>query len=162
HTGYAYVSRATLGALGEAPVLHELQVAFRPEPRNAAEAEAAATTLAAHLVEGGHAVSVVRVPPLRQHPHESQMMTAQLALLVFGLFLLALSAVLVATVLSAMLARQVREIGAMKSVGARAGQLARIYAAFVVGLGLLALVPALPLGRLGAQAFIAQMGGMMN
>jgi putative ABC transport system permease protein len=162
HRGHAYVTRATLGALGETPVLHQLLVAFRPEPETAAEAEAAATALAAGLVETGHEIGDIRVPPLRKHPHESQMATAQMVLLVFSVLLLALSAILVATVLSAMLARQVREVGAMKTVGARAGQLAGLYAAFVVGLGVLALAPALPLGHLGAQAFIRAMGEMMN
>lgn len=162
HRGYGYLSRATLATLGEPPVLHQLLVTFRPEPQTTAEAEAAATALATRLVESGHPVGDIRVPPLHKHPHESLMGTAQMTLLVFSALLLVLSAILVATMLSAMLARQVREIGAMKAIGARAGQLAALYAWLVVGLALVALIAALPLGQLGARAFIRAMARMMN
>jgi putative ABC transport system permease protein len=162
HKGYGYVTRATLAGLGEPPVLHDLYVRFRPAPQTQAEAEAAATALARALGAAGHAVREVRVPRLRSHPHAGQMRTAQLALLVFSVLLLVLSAILVATLLAALLARQVREIGVMKAIGARTGQLAALYAALVAVIGALALAAALPLAYLGAHAFIAEIAGMMN
>src|SRR5262249_15035508 len=109
-----------------------------------------------------HPVREVQVPALRQHPHQAQMTTAQLVLLVFSALLFGLSAVLVATLLSAMLARQVREIGVMKALGARTGQLAGLYAAAVAAIGAPAWACALPLGALGARAMIGGIGAMMN
>ncbi|HEY0480649.1 MAG TPA: FtsX-like permease family protein [Kofleriaceae bacterium] len=161
-TGYGYVTRDTLAALGEPPVLHELRVSFRPAPATRAEAEAAAAALAGWLAASGHPVHQVRVPPLRQHPHQAQMDTAQIALLLFSALLLVLSAVLVATLFSAMLARQVREIGVMKALGARTAQLARLYAVAIVVIGAAAGVVALPLAALGAHAMIDALAGMMN
>jgi putative ABC transport system permease protein len=160
--GYGYITRDTLAALGEPPVLHELRVAFQPAPADRAEAEAAAASLASWLAASGRPVHEIRVPPLRQHPHQSQMTTAQMVLLVFGALLFVLSAILVATLLAAMLARQVREIGVMKALGACTGQLAGMYAGAVVAIGALAAAIALPLGALGAHAIVDAIAGMLN
>lgn len=160
--GYGYVTRDTLAALGEPPVLHELRVGFRPEPATRADAEAVAAALAGWLTATGHPVRQVRVPTLRQHPHQGQMATAQMALLMFSALLFVLSAILVATLISAMLARQIREIGVMKALGARTSQLAGLYAAAVALIGAAACAIALPLAALGARAMIGGMSAMMN
>jgi putative ABC transport system permease protein len=62
------------------------------------------------------------------------MTTVQMAMLVFSALLFVLGAILVATLWSAMLTRQAREIGVMKAIGARADQLARLYATAVVAI----------------------------
>jgi putative ABC transport system permease protein len=160
--GYAYISRATLAALGEPPALHELRVRFQPLPATRAEVETAAASLAAWLIATGHPVHQLRVPGLRAHPHQAQMTTAQLALLVFSGLLLVLSAILVATLLAAMLARQVREIGVMKAVGARTAQLATLYAVAVALIGLAACGIAVPLAALGANRLIGTIAVLMN
>ena len=160
--GYGYITRDTLADLGEPPVLHDLHVRFRPAPATQDAAEAAATALARSLAGDGHPVRQVRVPALREHPHFAQMTTAQLALLVFSVLLLVLSAILIATLLATVLARQIREIGVMKALGARTGQLAGLYAAFIAIIGAVALAIALPLGYLAAHAFIDQIAVMMN
>jgi putative ABC transport system permease protein len=162
HRGYGYVTRETLALLGEPPVLHDLTVRFRPAPATQADAEAAATTLARWLAARGHAVGHIRVPALRSHPHGSQMRTVQHALLLFSVLLLVLSAILIATLLAALLARQAREIGVMKAIGARTGQLVALYAVLVAMIGGVALVIALPLGDLGAHAFITAAATMLN
>jgi len=160
--GYGYITRETLAALGEPPALHELRVRFRPAPVSGAEVEAAASALASWLVSRGHPVDQIRVPALRAHPHQAQMNTVQTALLVFSLLLLLLCAVLIATLIGAMLARQVREIGVMKAVGARTRQLASMYTALVVAIGAVAFAIALPLAYLGAHAMIEMMGARLN
>jgi putative ABC transport system permease protein len=162
HRGYAYVTRETLALLGEPTVLHDLGVRFRPAPATQADAEAAAASLARWLVAEGHAVGRVRVPALRRHPHDAQMRTVQLALLLFSGLLLVLSAILVATLLAALLARQAREIGVMKAIGARTAQLVTLYAALVAVIGAIALAIAAPLGYLGAHAFITAAATMLN
>jgi putative ABC transport system permease protein len=162
HRGVAYTTPDTLAMLGEAPTLHELLVRFSPAPRSIEDVERSASELAGALRAGGHAVSELRVPKLRQHPHQGLMDAAQLVLLGFSFVLLVLAALVVATMMSAMLARQVREIGVMKAVGAGAPQLAGMYAAFVAGLGLVAVAIALPLSYLGATTMIRGIGRMMN
>jgi putative ABC transport system permease protein len=159
--GYGYVGVATLATLGEPPLLHELRVSFRGSDDMAA-IEAAAADLAGWLVAHGHPVHEIRIPPPGQHPHQRQMTTILLLMLAFSGMALLLSGVLVGNTLAAMLIRQVREIGVMKTVGARAGQLARMYALFVASLGFASFAVAVPLGLAGAWAFSGAVASMLN
>lgn len=160
--GYGYTTLETLAALGEPPLLRELLVQFRPAARTRAEVEAAAARLAGWLGERGHPVREVRVPSLHRHPHQGLMDMVQLVMLVWSLLLFGLAAVVLATMLSAILARQTRELGVMKAVGARTGQLIALYAGFVVALGAGALALAAPLAYLGGRAMIDGVAAMMN
>lgn len=159
--GYGYVTRATLAGLGE-PEVHELRLTTKERPLELAAVEAVASSVARSLVARGIAVEEVRIPPPGQHPHQTQMNGVTFLLLAFTVMSLVLSGVLVATSVSAMLGRQVREIGVMKTTGARASQLASLYLCFVALLGVLASLPALPAGALGAVALAKMSGAMLN
>lgn len=161
-SGYVYLSRATLARLGEPVGLHELRVELVGQPTAPAVVEAQSKQLAAWLTQAGHPVHEIRIPPPAQHPHQRQMTTILLMMLGFGVLSLCLSAILVATAVAAMLARQVREIGIMKAMGARAGQIAGLYLGMVGGLGLLAVVLAAPLARVGAGRFARAISTMLN
>lgn len=160
--GYGYITRETLAALGEPPALGELRVSFRTASSDVQEIERAAAELGRWLAAQGRPAQSVRIPPPLRHPHQTQMTGVMFLLLAFSFMALALSGILVATSMAAMLARQVREIGVMKTVGARAGQIGRMYAAMVLGLGLLAVAWATPVGTLGAQALARMSARMLN
>lgn len=162
HRAYGYTTVETLALLGEPPLLRELLVQFRPPPRTTGEVEVAAASLARWLVERGHPVHEIRIPRLRQHPHQGLMSAVQVVLLLFSMLLLILTAVVMATVLSALLARQARELGVMKAIGASTAQIVALYAVFVVALGAGALILALPLAYVGARAMTSQVAAMMN
>src|SRR6185369_3668266 len=117
--GYGYVTRATLSLLGEPAELHELRVSFSRSPFDLRSIEATVNDLAAWLKQQGRPVLQARVPPPGRHPHQTQMEGVMFLMLTASAMALALSAILVATSIAAMLARQVREIGVMKTVGAR-------------------------------------------
>lgn len=159
---YAYATRRTLEQLGETSGLHELRVRFRQTPQTIGEAESSAEALATRLTARGVTVHQLRIPPPRQHPHQRQMETILLLLLTFAGLALVLSSVLVATTLSAMLARQVREIGVMKTLGARTSQLVGLYAVLVASLGAVAFVIALPLSVVGAIGLSSAVSKMLN
>src|SRR5262245_38488356 len=63
HAGYGYITRATLGRLGEPAVLDELRIIVRERPLDAGAIEATARELAAWLGQRGHTVREVRAPP---------------------------------------------------------------------------------------------------
>jgi putative ABC transport system permease protein len=153
--GYGYVTRNTLALLGGGRAVHELRISLRDQPLDAPSVERAAAALASWLVEGGHTVRQIRVPPPGKHPHQRQMTTVLLLMLVFSLLALVLSSVLVATSLAAILARQIREIAVMKTLGARTAQLCGLYAVLVIGLGAIAFLLALPAGIAGARLYAA-------
>lgn len=161
-TGYGYISRATLAVLGEAPALHELRIALRDPAAGVVAVEAAAVDLARQLAAHGIGVHEIRVPPPRQHPHQKQMTTILFLMLAFSVMALVLSSVLVANSMAAMLARQVREIGVMKTVGARTGQIVGLYVSLVAALGATAVAVAVPVGLIGASALGHAVAGLLN
>jgi putative ABC transport system permease protein len=78
-----------------------------------------------------------------------------------GLVLL-LGVFLVVNTVSALLAQQVRQIGIMKAIGGRRGQIVLLYLALVLAYGAIAAVIALPLAALGAWVFSGFIAGMLN
>ncbi len=160
--GYGYITPATLGMLGESPELHQLRVKMSEHPLDSSAIEVAAGELSEWLGERGHRVNHVRVPPPGLHPHQSQMTGVLFLLLAFSAMALVLSGILVATSIAAILSRQVREIGVMKTIGARSGQIAALYTLFVAVLGAAAVILAVPLGVIGARSLAGMSARMLN
>src|SRR5690606_21543647 len=82
----------------------------------------------------------IRVPPPLHHPHQTQMTTILALLLVFSVLVLLMSCFLAASLVQSLMARQVREIGVMKALGASTGQLAGLYGLLVQALAGTAIV----------------------
>lgn len=138
-TVYAYATPETVAALGETP-RQVLKVAA------VGDAPTAVTDLALWLATQGVDVDEVRIPPVGQHPHQSQMTSILTLLLVFSVMAVVLSAVLTATMIDGLLAQQIRQIGIMKAIGARTRQIMGLYLTAVAALGAAAVVIALPVG----------------
>jgi len=116
--GYAYITPDTLAWLGEPPTLDQLKISVADEDRFDADAiERTARGLSGWLQTQGHAVEEIRIPPPGEHPHQRLMNALVTVLLLFSALLLALSAVVIATLVTGMLSRHVRQIGAMKAIG---------------------------------------------
>lgn len=150
--GYGYVAPETLAALGAPVVLDLLKLGVRDAGFDAAAIERGARATGAWLRAEGVQVDEIRIPPPGQHPHQGLMDALVLALLVFGVLALVLCALLVATTMSGLLARQVHQIGTLKAIGARSEQVAALYACQVALLGGAAAALALAPSVLGAQA----------
>ncbi|HEY4242644.1 MAG TPA: FtsX-like permease family protein [Kofleriaceae bacterium] len=161
HRGVAFTTRASLAALGQPVALHDLLVRFR-SATTTDEIDRQAHAIADTLRAQGHAVHEVRVPTHREHPHQGLMNAVQTVLLVFTLLLFALASIVVATLLSTILARQTRDIGMMKAVGATTPQLASMYGAFVLGLGAIGVLVAMPLSIHASQGMVFGIASMMN
>ncbi|MEN8197954.1 MAG: FtsX-like permease family protein, partial [Pseudomonadota bacterium] len=134
---------------------------------NASEAslvleELAKQDVTAELAAGGTTVNRITVPAPGEHPHNSQMMTLLFILEAFGLLALLLSGLLVATMISALMERQVRQIGVMKSFGARRMQIAGIYLGTVIFLGMAALIIGIPAGLAAGRAYAAFAASTLN
>lgn len=161
-TGYGYVTLATLASLGEQPLLDELRIQVESDANDRPAIDAKALALAEALRAKGTAVHDIKVPPPGEHPHYGQMVTSLRLFLFFSSLGLVLSAILAAAVLSAMISRQVRDIGVMKAIGARNEQIARIYALLLLSLGGASLALGLPLAILAARRLSVAMADTMN
>lgn len=160
--GYGYITPATLALLGESAAMGELRVAFSERPFDLDAIEAKVNELSAWLSGRGKPVVEARVPPPGKHPHQNQMFGVIFLMIAFSVMTLGLSAILVASSIAALMARQAREIGVMKALGARGGQLAWLFVAFVMLMGLVALVFAVPTGVGVARALAGMSARMLN
>lgn len=160
-SGYGYMTMETYALLGAPPVFDELRILVAGAPDQAA-IDAKAVELAQALKAGGAAVHEVKAPPVGQHPHQGQISISLAMFLTLAVLSLVLAAILVAAVLAASLARQSREIGIMKAVGARSAQIATMYVAALALLGTVAALVAIPLAAPAAVGLATVMGNTMN
>ncbi len=114
------------------------------------------------LQGGGRTVSFTWVPTPGKHPADEILPAIFLLLGALGLLSLLLSGFLVVNTVAAILAQQVRQIGVMKTIGARRGQLIGVYLGTVLIFGLLSLLVAVPLGMVAAYGFSAFLAQILN
>jgi len=161
-TGYGYITRDTLASLGAPPVLDELRIQLDGNPMSTAVIDTKAVELANALRAQDVDVHGIKVPPPGQHPHQGLMLGSLRTFLIFSSLALLLSAILVAAVLNAILARQAREIGIMKAIGAQSAQIGAMYSVLLLALGGASLVCGLPLGIAAAKRLSGMMADTMN
>jgi putative ABC transport system permease protein len=161
-TVYGYITPATLTMLGESETLHILKVKVSDQPYNLTAIESTVGELATWLKAQGYVVDEIRIPPPGKHPHQSQMTSVLTLLLVFSLMALMLSAILTATMVNALLAQQIRQIGIMKAIGARSMQIAGLYLALIALLGFAASLVGVPLGIAAGRGFAGVVAQILN
>jgi putative ABC transport system permease protein len=160
-TVYGYVTPATLSLLDLDPSLHILKVTVKDASSDPAGVERAVIGVADWLRRAGQSVGEIRIPPY-QHPHQGMMTSVVRMLLVFSILTLSLSAILTATLTTSLLAPQVRQIGVMKAIGARSGQIVQIYAGLIAAIGILAVTLGLPFGIAAGRALAENTALMLN
>jgi putative ABC transport system permease protein len=167
--GHGFMSAASLPVLGEPLSLNALkiQVADRPGftvPTRDRDAIAAAARDLARWLQQKYGVSVreIQVPTPYAHPHQRQADMLLMALLVFGSAGLLLSAILVATMLNAVFAQQIPQIGIMKAIGAQSSRIRQLYVLMTLSIAVtataLAIVPGLLISRGFAPAMLTLLG----
>lgn len=160
--GYGYITPATLAWLGENGALDELKIVVSEQPLDAAAIERTSRDISAWLQQQGRVVKNIQIPPPGKHPHQSQMTTLLVLLIIFSLMALMLSAILSATMISGLLARQIRQIGVMKAVGARTRQIAGLYVVLILLISAAAVALGLPPSITAGRAFAAAVADLLN
>ncbi len=159
---YGYLAPSTLRVLGESGDLRLVKIVVRDNAGSMRAVEDTVRRLASWLGEQGRPVEEIRIPPPRMHPHQSQMMAILVMLLIFSLLALLLGAILTATIVSGLLAQQVRQIAIMKAIGARSRQIAALYAGLIAALGAASVALGLPLGLAAGRGFSNLVGRLLN
>lgn len=162
HVVYMFVTPATLASLGAPSAMNELQILVRDRTLNRSAVKDIAQQVRMIAEAGGHHVIDVNVPVPGRHIHAAQIDSLLYTQGAFGVLALLLSGVLVINLISAMLTGQVREIGVMKAIGARAEQLAAMYLALAFALGLIACAIALPLAAFLGRSYADFTAGILN
>ncbi len=159
---YGYVTYETLSWLGLPRTYNELRVVTAEDADDLAHVEQVAADVRQRVEDGGRSIFFMQVPRPGTHPLDSSIQAILLLLGAIGVLALLLSGLLVTNTVSAIITQEVRQIGIMKSIGARGGQVAGIYFALVLAYGVLALAIALPLGLLGTRVFTGVIAGFLN
>lgn len=139
-----FISMDTLPLLDEPMELNQLSIVLDPTISRAAASRIAADVRDTELSAAGVQTLQMSVPEPGSHFLGDIFKAISLLLLAMGAVALALSAFLVVTTVQAIMAQQVRQIGIMKSIGGRRGQISWMYLALVAAYGMLALAIGLP------------------
>jgi putative ABC transport system permease protein len=148
---YGYITLDTLERLGEPTDLNELRIVVAPASRKLDEnyIHQVADQVKEKVEKSGRSVGAISVPEPGKHPLGTVLDSLNVILGTLSVLTLFGGALLVFNMIAALLAQQVRQIGIMKAVGARGGQIAAIYLVMVLIFGLLALAITTPLSILG-------------
>jgi putative ABC transport system permease protein len=171
-TGRGYVSSASLpGPGGQAP-LDQLKVQVADPGQTTPQATPSRDRDAVVAVAGdvgrwlqrehGLAIREIQVPKPSAHPHQWQADALLGSLLAGGAAALLLSTILVANMLNNLFTQQIPQIGIMKAIGASSVRIGRQYLAMTLLVALvaavLALAPAILLGRVAVATFLGFLG----
>ncbi|MBN1217395.1 MAG: FtsX-like permease family protein [Anaerolineae bacterium] len=159
---YGYITFETLEWLGEPRHYDELVIRVDQDAPTEESIRAVADAVEKKIEKSGLNVYWTWIPEPDEHPANESVEPMLLILGVLGILSLFLSGFLVINTISAILAQQVRQIGIMKAVGARATQVIQLYIGMVLFFGLLSLLVAVPLGAWAAYEFSAYIAWLVN
>jgi putative ABC transport system permease protein len=167
--GRGYLSAAALAGAGPQPAkLDQLKLQIADPGQMVPSRDR--DTVAARASEVGRwlqqdqglRVAEIQVPEPYAHPHQWQADVLLVSLLAGGAAALLLATILVANMLNNLFTQQIPQIGIMKAIGARSGPIGRLYLALTLLVAaaatLLALGPAILIGRAGLQALLEMLG----
>lgn len=161
-TAYGYITFDTLELLGYARYFDELHVLVGGNAADKAHIQAVVDQVKDEVEKGRQTVYRIWLPEPGEHPADDILQPMVVVLGALAVLSLFLSGFLVVNTISALLAQQVRQIGIMKAVGGRAGQIARMYLGMVLIFGLLSLTIAVPLSALVSYTISRYMAGLIN
>ena len=160
-TPYGYISFDTLEWLGEPYGFNELYViATHPEDKD--WAQQVVNLVKDKAEKSGYTIPLSMTAEPGQLPMDDILQGILLLMGSLGVLSLFLSVFLVVNTVSALLAQQKRQIAVMKAIGGGSLQILGMYLVMVISYGLLALILAIPLGMIGAQALSQMLAAMFN
>jgi putative ABC transport system permease protein len=159
---YGYITFETLEWLGEPDGFNELYVTVIDDSWDVKRVQKIAGLVQDKLERGGIVVARAHVPTPGKHPMSDIIQTLLLILGILGFFCLLLSGFLAFNTFSALLERQIRQVGVMKAIGARVGQIVGMYLVAVFVYGLFSLVFAIPLGMLATNWLTVYVANLLN
>ena len=157
-----FVTFETLEWLGQPQNFNELHFVVREEANDKEKITRVADQVTDKVEKSGLMVWAKTIYTPGEHP-ASFLVDAMVVLMAgLGILCLFLSAFLVINTLSALLMQHIRQIGIMKAIGARTGQLMGMYLLLTFIFGLLALLVAIPMAAVGTRAITSYVASLMN
>ena len=158
---YSYVDKKTYTKItGEAA---DQRLIFRLKNVNSKqEIQTAAKKILEDFERQGINVKTVNIPKFNEHPHQWQLNTLIALQGSIGLLAFLMGAVLVSQLMAATLAREMRQIGILKAIGATRFHVLKLYMTMVLLFGAMSSVIAIPLAVLSGYAFARFVAKILN
>jgi putative ABC transport system permease protein len=157
-----YVNHETFDWLGGPDNYDQLAVSVAENPTDAVHVTAVSQAVADRIERAGATVYFVNVYQPGHHFAWSIMQGVFFLLGALGYMTVLLSAFLVINTITALMTQQTRQIGIMKSVGAKTGQISLMYMVLILAFGAGALALAIPLANGATKNIGAGMANFIN
>ena len=158
---YAYVDKKTFTEITGEAVNRQLMFRLK-NVNNKQDVQAAANLILDDFERLGISVKTINIPKLNEHPHQWQLNTLIAAQGGIGLLAFLMGAVLVSQLMAAILARERRQIGILKAIGATRWQVLKIYMTMVLLFGVVSSVIAIPLAVMSGFGFSRFVAKILN
>lgn len=145
---YGYITPETLALFGSEAKQNGLKILISGNASDKVAITAIVDELGVWLGNNGRYVSHIDIPEPGKHPHTDLMAAFITMMEAMGIMALLLSGVLVTNMISAIVSRQVRQIGIMKAIGGSSAQISGVYFMMVSILGITATAVGMPVSIL--------------
>jgi putative ABC transport system permease protein len=161
-TPFGYITFDTLEWLGYPRSFNALHLLVDGDATDERHVRSVIDEVRDEVEQSGRTVSWVWIPEPGTFAADDILAPMVVVLGTLAFLSLFLSGFLLINTTSALLMQQVRQIGMMKSVGARNGQLMRLYLGMVLIFGVLSLALAIPLASIVAYGITRYLAGLIN
>ena len=157
----AYATPQTAGRLRLPATFNTLQITLT-HPLDHARTQALVADLRSRIGAGGHTVSGSQIWPHDTPPTQGIVDSVLNTLSALGVLSLLLSTLLVVNTISALIVRQMPQIGVLKAIGASRRDVVVLYLSGILVLAALALAVAVPLAFLASRALVTTIGALFD
>ncbi|MCP4426704.1 MAG: ABC transporter permease [Chloroflexi bacterium] len=159
---FGYTSLETLLWLGLPDDYNEIKLTVAENPMDETHIQQAAQAAGDAIEDEGAPMFGARIPTPGKHLMDNVVQSLLLILGSLGALSMLLSAFLVFNTVSALLVRQVPQIGVMKAIGAPQRDILTMYLSTILIFSGVALATAVPLGMVGARVMTTLLAKMLN
>ena len=157
---YGYVTFDTLAWFGRSQNFNQLQILVNSEDIN--QIKRVVQQVEAKIEKSGRSIGFTWLPQPGAHPASHILAPIAEISRTVSLFAVLMGSFLVGNIIAATLTQQTRQIGIMKSVGARTGQVFQLYLGLVLLFALFALLIALPVSALAGYGMASLLSKLLN
>lgn len=162
HVIFAYTTQETLDRFDLPQGYTEVDLTVVRDEGDEADVQQVVESASERVEETGRQVLGAKILNPEKHVMDSIVQSLLLILGSLGLLSLVLSGFLIFNTVSAILARQIEQVGVMKAIGAPERDILTMYLSMVLVFSFAALAIALPAGMLGARWLSLQLAHLLN
>lgn len=157
-----YITLDTLEWLGQSPTLNRLLVTVDREQNNLEYLRLVSNRISREIENGDQVIFSTALRASNDHPNNIYVQAISSVLFLLGLMVVFLSAFLITNTLSALLNQQVHQVGVMKTIGGRRGQIISIYMVLIFIFGLIAFLISLPVSSRAGYSLLKSLAFSIN